>query len=579
MGEYEVVVVWKEAVVWHRVRLLEDNEPWDVTTNVYYATLNIIDSMDVPVETALVSMTNSTSGRPMGDHTTGNDGKVVYRIPMGDYNVQVLWKDTVVYDNGIEVISNVPHDIVVDVYYPTFDVFDSGEFPVSGALVTVAKWPSGRIMGSQLTDAEGSVTFRMPQDTYTVSIVWLDTLVHRDTYAVVSNEAFTVAAMVYYWDLTSEDSRGIGLEFAQIGVTNTSTGRTLASQTANVDGESTFRLPVGEYRIDVLWANTLVFEDVYTANADADMTLVSWVYYVTFHVTDGQGIDLAGASVALDNAAAMTSAGPLNTDADGNIEFRLATGSVDVEVVWRSVVVYTDTDVQVHADATEEIIAWVHYLTVKITDSKGVKLKDAVVTIDRDGLVVETARTPKNGTLVFRLPQADYWANFSYKTTYYLTPIDVSKSEMVTLSDDYIASFKLSQDDYPIPFYKTNLFWVILVIVLLILGLVFLLYRMRKAALAGEPVDDDEEPVEYGDEDLDDLLENLEDSGSIAAGAAAGTAAASRDDEEPEEYSDDDLEEEPEDDEESEDEEEPEDDEEPEEYSDDDLEEEEERED
>ncbi len=567
MGEYDVVVVWKEAVVWHDMRLLDDNVPWDVVTNVFYGQLNILDSMDVPVETALVSLTNATSGRPMGDRTTGNDGQVVYRIPMGVYTVQVLWKDTVVFDDFITIDSNVPHDIVVDVYYPTFDVFDSGDFAVSGALVTMAKWPSGRIMGSQLTDGEGSVTFRMPKDTYTVSIVWLDTLVHQDTYAVVSNDAFTVAAMVYYVDLTSEDSKGVGLEFAQIGVTNTTSDRTLASHTANADGESTFRLPIGEYRVDVLWANTLVYEDVYMVDDDADWTLVSWVYYVKFHVTDGQGIDLAGASVALENAAAMTSAGPLNTDWEGNIEFRLANGTVDVEVVWGSLVVYTETDLPVHADATEEVSAWVYYLTVRITDSKGVKLKDAVVTVDRDGVIVESARTPRNGTLVFRLPKADYWANMSFKTTYYLTAIDVSKSEQVDLSGDYIASFKLTKDDYPIPFYKTNLFWVILVMVLLILGLVFLLYRMRKAALEGEPVDDEGKPIEYNSEDLDDLLEDIGATGSIAAGAAAGAAAASGDDAEPEEYSDDDLEEE------DEGEGKDEGDEEPEEYSDEDLEE------
>ena len=310
----------------------------------------------------------------------------------------------------------------------------------------------------------------------------------------------------------------------------------------------------------MLWANTLVYEDVYMVNDDADWTLAAWVYYVTFHVTDGQGIDLAGAAVALDNEVAMTSAGPLNTDYDGDIEFRLATGVVDVEVIWRSVVVYTADDLPVHADTTEEVSAWVHYLTVKITDSKGVKLKDAAVTVDRNGMIVESAMTPKNGTLVFRLPKADYWANMSYKTTYYLTPIDVSKSEQVDLSGDYLAKFDLGKDDYPIPFYKTNLFWVILVIVLLILGLVFLIYKMRKPPV--EDIPEEGEPIEYGDEDLDDLLEGLDDTGSIAAGAAAGSVIVSRG--EPEEYSDEDLEEEPE----------GEDDAEPEEYSDEDLEEE-----
>ena len=61
----------------------------------------------------------------------------------------------------ITVDSNDPHNIVVDIYYPAFTVIDSREIPLTGALVTMAKWSNGRIMGSQLTD--NSQTFRLQQ--------------------------------------------------------------------------------------------------------------------------------------------------------------------------------------------------------------------------------------------------------------------------------------------------------------------------------------------------------------------------------------------------------------------------------
>ena len=550
MGTYDVVVVWKEAVVWHQVRLLHDNVPWDVTTNVFYGELHIMDSMSVALETALVSLTNTTSLRPMGDRTTGNDGIVIYRLPMGVYTVQVLWKDTLVHNEYVNVDSNLPIDIIVDVYYPTYEVSDSQGVALQGALITLSKWPSGRIMGSQLTDAEGSTTFRMPMDTYTASIVWLDTLVHQANYGVDSNTIYQVTANVFYLDYTAEDSTDVGLEFAQIVVTNSTTGRITASHTADVNGYSQFRLPIGVYDVEVLWQNTLVYDDTWTVNADATEVLTSWVYYVTFHVADVDGVDLAGATVALVNDGAMTTSGPVNTDAYGEVELRLPTGAVDVEIGLKAVVVYTADAVLVHADTTEEISAWVYYLTVKITDSKGAGLKGANVNIDRDGVIVESTTT-RNGTVVFRLPGANYWANMSFTSTYYLTPIDVSKSESVDLNGNYLVRYKLTTDEYQIPFYTTNLFWVILVIVLLIIGLLFLLLRMRKAAMEGEEVtEDDTDAIEYNDSDLDDLLEGMSTSGSIAAGAAA------EDDSEPEEYSDDDLEK----------------DDEPEEYSDDDLE-------
>jgi len=553
LGTFEVTVVWQEAIVWHAERLLDNNDPWTVRCNVFYGELRIIDSMDVTVETALVSLTNATSGRAMGDRTTGTDGLVIYRLPMGVYKVQVLWKDTMVYDDFVVIDSNDPHDLGVDIYYPTFIVIDSREMPLIGALVTMAKWSNGRIMGSQLTDGAGATEFRMPKDTYTVSVVWLDTLVHQDEYGITSNEAYTVDAMVYYVQFTAKDSREIGLEWAQIGVTNSTTDRTMASHTADTDGWTEFRLPVGVYDVEVLWQHAVVHQNTWTVVDDADWTINAWVYYVRFHVTDGDDIDLAGAAIALANETASTSLGPINTDHSGYAEFRLPLGDVAMEVVWKSTVVFTREVLPVTADVTEEIDAWVYYITVKVKDSTGARLKGADVHVLQEGVAAESASTPGNGLLVFRLPLGNYWVNMSYTTTYHLTPIDVSKSKNVDLMNSSLeVKFDLGQDDYPIPFYKTNLFYVILVIVLLILGIVFLIYKMRKAPVADE--DAKEEPIEYGDDDLDGLLDDLDRkgaSGSIAAGAATGAAVEEYSDddlestdEEAEEYSDDDLEEE-----------------------------------
>jgi len=559
-GDYEVTVVWQETIVWHAVRTLDNNDPWTVRCNVFYGELHIIDSMDEPVEAALVSLTNASSGRSMGDKNTGDDGIVIYRLPMGVYRVQVIWKDTMVFDDHITVDDNIPHDVVVDIYYPEFTVVDSRDVPVTGALVTMAKWSNGRIMGSHLTDSAGTIGFRMPMDTYTVSVVWLDTLVHRSEYAVDSNEGFTINARVYYVQFTAVDSRDIGLEWAQIGVTNSTSGRTMASHTADPDGWTEFRLPVGVYDVEVLWQHALVNEDTWTVVDDAEWTIDAWVYYVNFHVYDGNGIDLAGAAVALANRTASTSLGPINTDAYGEAEFRLPLGTVSLEVVWKSTVVYTDDQLPVRADATEELEAWVYYLTVKITDSKGVKLKDANVHVE-DGVAAESAITPKNGTVVFRLPYGNYWVNMSYTTTYYLTPIDVSKSKNVDLMNSSIeVKFNLGKGDYPIPFYKTNLFWIILVIVLLILLIVFIILRQRQ----GRPLPfmvakaRNVESSTEDEEDLDDELEDvdvsdaIDEGGSVVVGAAAVKSVEEYSDddledvstEEPEEYSNDDLEEE-----------------------------------
>jgi hypothetical protein len=546
LGTYQVTVVWQETEVWYAERLLDDNEPWTVRCNVYYGELRIIDSRDVPVETALVSLTNATSGRAMGDRTTGIDGVVVYRLPMGVYDVQVLWKDTIVYDRPVTIDNNDPHDIEVEVYYPTFVIIDSREVPLNGALVTMAKWSNGRIMGSQLTDGSGTTEFRMPADTYTASVVWLDTLVHQDEYGVESNEVYTVDARVYYVQFTAVDSRDTGLEWAQVGVVNSTTDRIMGSMTADTDGWTEFRLPVGVYTVDVFWQHAVVHTGTWTVEDDAEWTIDAWVYYVTFHVTDGDDVDLAGAAVALANETASTSLGPVNTDASGDAEFRLPMGDVYVEVVWKSTVVFSQEVLPVTDDATVEVDAWVYYITVRVKDSTGARLKDASIRVTEDRVPVEAAVTPKDGVVVFRLPYGGYQVHLDYATTYYLTPIDVSKTKDADLMNSSLQiNFDLTTDDYPIPFYMTNLFYIILVIVLLVLLIVFLIYKMRKAPAAEEA---GEEPIEYGDDDLDDLLEDLDNSsGTTAAGAAAGAEATPGEDtpgeDAPvEEYSDDDLE-------------------------------------
>ncbi len=547
LGEYNVTVVWQEAIVWRSVRTLDSNDPWTVRCNVYYGHLRIIDSRSEPVEAALVSLTNASSGRSMGDKNTGLDGVVIYRLPLGTYRVQVLWKDTNVYDADIRVDHNMPRDVIVDIFYPVFNVVDSREVPVTGALVTMAKTSNGRIMGSLLTDEAGMVGFRMPEDTYTVSVVWLDTLVHRLDFVIDSNEDYTIDARVFYVTFTAVDSRGIGLEWAQLGVTNSTTGRTMDSHTADPDGRTEFRLPIGVYLVEVMWQHAEVHHATWTVVGDAQWTIEAWVYYVMFHVTDGDGIDLAGAAVAVANETASTSLGPLRTDAGGNAEFRLPLGDVSMEVVWKSTVVYSRERLPVTKDATEEIEAWVYYITVQITDSKGVKLKGADVIVAQDGVAAESLPTPKNGTVVFRLPLGSYWVNMSYTTTYYLTPIDVSKSERVDLANSSTTVlFDLTKDDYPIPFYKTNLFWVILAIVLLVLLIVFLFMRLRKAPPvakaeeakqpAGEATPEDEGT------DLDDLLEDLSSDtsrGEVASAAAAGVATGEAASPSGEDYEDD----------------------------------------
>jgi hypothetical protein len=524
MGEYRFRVVWQETTVFDSLRTIDDNDPLTIATYVFYAELRIVDSKDAPVELALVSLHNASSDRPMGDRTTGDTGIVTYRIPMGVYAAKVTWVDTVVYDAFLTVDSNDPHTLQCDVYYPTFDVIDSRVEAVQAALVTVTREDNGRIMASLLTDASGGVTFRLPKGTYTVAMVWQDTLVHEAVYVVESNDAFPVDANIFYAEFTVVDSREIGVEFSQVLVTNSTTGQYMASHSADMDGWTKFRLPIGVYEVEVTWQHSLIYLETWTLASDVITDLDAWVYYVEFHVVDGDGIDLGDARVSLANATAFTARGPETTDAAGLVEFRLPSGAVSMDVVWKSITVYEDSAYEVTSDAYDTIYAMVFYLTVEVFDSEGAGVGNADVNVLRDGLAVASIVTPKNGTHVFRLPAGDYSVNMSFRTTWHLTRIQIEKGEDVDLSSNQTVTFKFTKDEYSLRFYKTNLFWLLLLFVIMLVLIVFLVYSGRKTAIAVVTAAEPAGPIEYTDDDLDDLLEDLDgEDAAIGTGAAVGT--------------------------------------------------------
>jgi hypothetical protein len=517
-GDYDVEVVWQESVVYKAIRTVDTNEATTLSAFVFYADLHVVDSMDTSIAAALVSLTNTSSGRAMGDLATDDLGHVTFRLPMGVYTVEVLWADTMVFDDFITVDTNGLHLIVADVYYPGFDIADSRDQPLVGALVTLARTSDGRIIASHLTDITGATTFRVPKGNYHVTVVWLDTLVHDGNYDVVSNDRFPVEANVYYAMFVAVDSQGVGLENAQVVVENSTTLRSMGALTADGSGQAEFRLPVGEYRVEVIWQHARVYLGTWLVDDDATITLDGWVYYVTFHVTDGAGIDLEDAKVGLVNETAGTALGTLTTDANGEVEFRLPLGDAALTVTWKTVLVHEDPAVPITMDEVVEISAKVYYLEVRVIGSDGSKVKKANVDVIRDGLAVASDLTDGKGSAMFRLPVGQYVVNMTFSTTQHLTQIDVKHSRDVDLSEDVLVRFKLTEDEYPLPFLKTNLFWIILMFVLLIILVIYLVYRVSKAAKA-VPEEGTEEPLEYDESDLDDLLEDLDEE---AIGAAVG---------------------------------------------------------
>jgi hypothetical protein len=373
MDNYTVLVVWQETVVYNVTSVLDINDLQTIVAYVFYATIDVVDSQDAPLSAAFVTLTNSTSGRPMGDRITAGDGRVVLRLPGALYDVEILWQDIIVHQGTILVDTNDPFTIQVMVYYPTFNLADARGEPLEGALVTVTMVSNNRIFGSLLSDAQGSTTFHIPVGTYDITIVWMDTVVYQATHVIEDNEPHDLAVMVYYHSFEVVDSREVPVEGALVTMVQDDGGELSTSLVTPATGEVTFRLPVGTYMATIVWMDTIVHEAVYVADDNADHYIVADVFYVLFRAQDSREVGLEHAQIVVTNSTTQRAMGGHTASPEGETTYRLPIGEYEVEVRWQQSLVYLDTWF-VDADATDILECWVYYVGYHVVDASDIDL-------------------------------------------------------------------------------------------------------------------------------------------------------------------------------------------------------------
>ena len=233
---------------------------------------------------------------------------------------------------------------------------------------------------------------------------------------------------------------------------------------------------------------------------DGPIGLTAWVHYLTFHVTDGEGVDLDESDVGVSSLATGVMLDSGATGADGKTELRLPVGTFSLEVTWMGVSIHYDPGLVVEGDAEFAVNATVHYLTVKVRGADGTGVSKAIISASLDGRSFATGDTASNGSLVLRLPAGKYTVAMTLRTTYRLSNIDVSMSKEVDLNGSQTIRFNLDDTQYPLPILNTNLFWVILVIILLLIIILFLAHgsimRAGRDSPTGENKDEEEDDVE-----------------------------------------------------------------------------------
>ena len=360
--------------------------------------------------------------------------------------------------------------------------------------------PDVPTMGSLVTDGDGSATFRLPEGTFSVTADWLGVTVLEGEMAAEGDGTHTMTASIHYVDIALVDSRGLPMADARLVVTLPGVDGVLAVGTTATEGDVTLRLPLATYNVEVLWKDELCLVGSMDVEGDGPIGLVAWVHYLAFHAVDDGNVDLADADVRVTNSTTGVVLGTGVTASNGTIELRLPRGTFALDVAWMGVTVHEDGALAVEVDGAVAVNATVHYLTLKVRGADGGGVGKTTISATMGDRTFATGDTASDGSLVLRLPAGTYTVVMTLRTTYRLSNIDVSMSKDVDLNGSQTLRFDLDDTQYPIPVYKTSLFWVVLVIILLVLVILLLargsIMRAGSDGLPGEDTKDEEGDLE-----------------------------------------------------------------------------------
>jgi hypothetical protein len=505
MENYDILVRWHDAEVYFETnKAVTQDEYYELNCNIFYLTLKALDSKDIPVENAQIMISFSKNNEVVDTLITPQTGQVIFRLPKENYDILVRWQDTDVYiENDKEVSDNEYYELECNIYYLTLKAIDSRDVPVENAQVTITFSSSNVVIDTLITDSTGYVESRLPQEKYDIKVRWYDTEIYSEDAKLISkDEEYILNCWVYYLNIRAEDSKNVPLMDAQISITMDDQNKITATGITNNNGSLESRLPIGTYNIEVTWESVLVKSELgYEVNADNSITLACNVFYFTINIVDFENFALENAKVTITfNSNAQVYDSHVTGDT-GTIESRIPIGDYDIEIIWKNVVVHSESAHSVVADKQYTITAKVFYLRIKVVDNEKNRLKDVSVTIKDEGReLVENNFTTKGGRVKFRLPLDTYDIKARLQTTHLYADIDQSVTKEVELTNESV-EITLKFKGFPPPVTDTPVFGITSSIIIFIV-IMFLLwfFILRKRISFGKKEEEEEEM----DEDLEE---------------------------------------------------------------------------
>jgi len=469
-------VIWQDVEVYEETILVSGDMNLSIEAGVFSPRFVILDDMGGAVEDAVVFVEHPNGTFLKSSWRTNENGSFeIHDMARGDYVLSVLWKGVEVFGGAIAVDGHGPINITTNIFIVDVSVIDDEGRGLELAQVLIMNSSIGMVMDSLLTDLNGNTTFRLPIGTYDIDVYWRNVLVYDDTrnYLVFESHSIVLRANIFTLTVTVIDTRNLELSNAQVIIGLDDDTMILDSRPTDVNGSMSTRLPEGSYNIRVYWRDLLVNSTLdYEFVGVQNLTIIADVYWVTVVALDSEGQIVQNVQVTLTHSSGQIYASG-TTDRMGEFTARIPQDTYAITANWMDTLVL---DEYITADTDEPIPLnlTIHYLTVEVIGSDDKGIGDVDIDVKMEGEVVISSETDKDGTAVFRLPASNYTVEISFRTTYYMTDVDISKTKKIDLDASKTLRFDLKE--YPPPFYLTNLFFFVLSTIVIVVALLWLFH-------------------------------------------------------------------------------------------------------
>jgi len=510
-GENLVRVQWQDVVVFNEtVDVFEDvprEEPLNLSCEVYTPTYRVVDVANEPIENVNLHIAhpNGTTLRRI----TRNNGEVeAPQLPAGEYSVRSEWLTKVVNETTHGLTYNEMVEIEASVHYLEMQVHDEREKPVSDVHLTFRYDDTERVANAAITDMNGNATLRLPGTsdfTYDIESRWRGVSVGTfENKELTESRTEELPLEIYYIDIQAVDSvqdSHEGLNEAELRVYNEQIGSLANTADLDSNGKGEIRLPSGAHDLEIYWRGVEVSppESIIDVQEDTEEEVIECkVYEVEFTFVDERGEPLEHARVSIEHLEGIDMLVEEITDSDGEMKERMPIEEWQINVKWYSTETYSGTfTVSEDEDSWDlEIQTDVRYLTITTTDKDGEEISDVHITVSKEDRI--WSGYTEDGQITFRLPEDTYEIEGEFQSTYMLTHVDVNETAFITISEE--PEETLTFQDYPIPFYRTNLFMFIGILIVIIAAIFYVYIRESGITI------DEEDESGYIEEPLEDEL-------------------------------------------------------------------------